>query len=158
MKYHFRNTVLLTLMSILILSLSGCHKELRYSVDQFSNDLKSRGYVFEVQDFQKDFLPSERKKLAFDNEDILIFVNVYKSNQAMEIDAQNISIDGCSYKTEKSGINVSWVAPPHFFKKGNIIVQYIGEDDILVSDLSDILGDEFAGYGKIQTLESSTAG
>jgi len=35
---------------------------------------------------------------------------------------------------------------PHFYKKGNIVVQYIEEDEKIISDLKDILGEQFAGY------------
>ena len=70
----------------------------------------------------------------------------------MEQDAERIDVGGSSYETEGRGINVSWISLPHFFKKGNIIVQYIGENKVIISDLTDILGEEFAGYGKIQEL------
>lgn len=158
MKNLIRHAVILTLFCILIMTLSGCSHELRYSVDQFSNDMKNIGYSFEVLDAQKDFLPTERKRLAFDDEDIFVSVYVYKNNEAMEKDAINIDIGGSSYNTENRGVNVSWVSFPHFFKKGNIIVQYIGENESFVADLTDILGDEFAGYGKIQALETSSPG
>jgi len=43
-------------------------------------------------------------------------------------------------------MKVDWVSFPHFYKKGSIIVQYIGEDEKMISDLKDIFGDQFAGY------------
>ncbi len=36
---------------------------------------------------------------------------------------------------------------PHFYKRGSLIVQYVGEDEKIISDLGDLLGEQFAGYG-----------
>ena len=38
-----------------------------------------------------------------------------------------------------------WIAPPHFFKSGRLIVLYIGEEPRLLQGLAHILGPQFAG-------------
>jgi len=40
---------------------------------------------------------------------------------------------------------VSWVEPPHFFKSGNLIVLYVGEESSILEALHEILGPQIAG-------------
>lgn len=40
---------------------------------------------------------------------------------------------------------VDWVAPPHFYKTGRLIVIYIGDDRPLIDLLEGVLGAQFAG-------------
>jgi len=68
----------------------------------------------------------------------------YDNNESMEEDAGRIDSGGCTY----SGSNpkkVSWTKAPHFYKKGNIIVLYVGHDRDIKTHLSEILGNQFAG-------------
>ena len=41
--------------------------------------------------------------------------------------------------------SVSWMAPPHFFRKDNLIVNYIGTSERVLSELRRLLGPQFAG-------------
>jgi hypothetical protein len=52
------------------------------------------------------------------------------------------------YKSEyqKNVLFVSWVSYPHFYKKGCLIVQYVGKNENIISDIEDILGEQFAGF------------
>ena len=38
-----------------------------------------------------------------------------------------------------------WVAPPHFYKAGRIIILYIGENATVMDVLNSLLGVQFAG-------------
>jgi hypothetical protein len=38
-----------------------------------------------------------------------------------------------------------WIAPPHFFKSGRLIVLYIGEAPAVLEALADTLGPQFPG-------------
>lgn len=40
---------------------------------------------------------------------------------------------------------VEWVAPPHFFRAGNLIVLYVGADRTVLALLGALLGPQFAG-------------
>jgi hypothetical protein len=40
---------------------------------------------------------------------------------------------------------VTWIAPPHFYHSGDIIVLYPGEDETVLSGLEEILGAQIAG-------------
>ena len=59
---------------------------------------------------------------------------------AAEQDASQIEPDG-SLKT----MMITWIAPPHFFRKDRLIVIYLGADPAVLMILTDALGPQFAG-------------
>lgn len=63
----------------------------------------------------------------------------------MEKDASYVSPDGFSYKTGFKNVSISWISKPHFFKRDNIIVLYVGEDKDIINHLENLLGKQFAG-------------
>jgi len=40
---------------------------------------------------------------------------------------------------------VTWMAPPHFFKSGQMLVIYVGDDAAVLDPLKVVLGEQFAG-------------
>jgi hypothetical protein len=40
---------------------------------------------------------------------------------------------------------VTWMAPPHFFRKGRLIVNYIGTSEKVLAELQRLMGAQFAG-------------
>lgn len=123
-----------------------------YSISQFENSMKDKGYKFEIKDVQQDFLPTERKRMMIDENAIDIYL--FNNNKAMENEANYIDNDGFSYNNGYKSVHVSWVSLPHFYKKGTLIVQYIGEDKKIISDLKDILGEQFAGDKQNQDINA----
>lgn len=115
-----------------------------YNLEKFEEAMKDKGYNFEIQDVKKDFLPTTRKRMVMG--DTALDIYIFKSNKKMESEASNIDSGGCSYSNGRKAVNVSWVSFPHFYKKGKLIVQYVGENENIISDLEDILGKQFAGY------------
>lgn len=132
---------------IFIIMLTGCSSEHNsknyYNLERFESDMKDKGYNYEVKDVSKDFLPTRRKRLIFD--DIALDIYIFKSTKNMESEASNINNDGFIYNNGSKLVNVSWISIPHFYKKGTLIVQYVGENVNIISDLNDILGEPFAG-------------
>ncbi|NRT78422.1 hypothetical protein [Clostridium beijerinckii] len=55
----------------------------------------------------------------------------------MEKDSLNIPLDG-------SG-TIEYLSTVHYYKKGNIIVHSVGKNENIISTLSTILGNQFAG-------------
>lgn len=64
----------------------------------------------------------------------------YASEQAAEADAAKVSSDGSI-----GGSMPHWIAPPHFFRRRNLIVLYLGSDENTLLQLRGLLGTEFAG-------------
>jgi len=64
----------------------------------------------------------------------------YGSADAAAADAATFSPDG-----NPRGFMVDWIAPPHLFRTGRVLVIYNGTDRNLISLLTDLLGPQFAG-------------
>lgn len=111
--------------------------------EQLVSEIKSKGYEVEVMNASKDFLSGTRKRILTNNEAIDVYL--YRSSFTMERDAKGITPNGFGYDGLLKALRVSWVGEPHFYKKDNIIVQYIGSNKRVIYDLRDILGEQFAG-------------
>jgi hypothetical protein len=125
-----KRIILLILSSFIMAGLIGCsngnNSKDAFNIEQFEKAMKDKGCSFEIKDAGQDFLPTERKRMLIGNEVLEIYL--YSSNEKMEKDAKAIGSGGNSYNSLGKSVLVDWVAPPHFYKKGNLIVQYVGED------------------------------
>ncbi len=65
----------------------------------------------------------------------------FASEVEAEAIAETVSKDGGSVGTS----SIFWVAPPHFFKAGRLIVIYVGSDIGVINRLQEIMGSQFAG-------------
>lgn len=133
---------------IIIGAFTGCSRESTsretFGIEEFENAMKDKGYDYEIKDAEQDFLQAPRKRMIIDKTAIDIYL--FRSSKKLEKEAGYISGDGCSYTNGSKSLMVSWVSFPHFYKKGSLIVQYVGEDEKIISDLTDIFGEQFAGY------------
>lgn len=121
-------------------------KDKTYGSERFASDMKSKNYKFELKDVQEDFLPTVRRRLIINNKNEAIDIYLYNNSNDMEADSKRIDNGGCSYVNGNKSKKVSWSSIPHFYKKGNIIIQYIGINEKIISDLKDICGEQFAGF------------
>ena len=64
----------------------------------------------------------------------------YASASAARADATQIRPDG-----SMATAIIDWIAPPHFFLKGRVMVIYVGSDSAVLSLLESLLGPPFAG-------------
>jgi len=72
-------------------------------------------------------------------QDVQVFV--FADEAAAIADAATVSPDGGTIGT----VAVRWIAPPHFYLGGNLIVLYVGEDAEVKGLLDNIIGQPFAG-------------
>ena len=63
----------------------------------------------------------------------------YHSEKAAEADAAKVNSDGSI-----GGSMPHWIAPPHFFRRGTLLVLYLGSDENTLASLRSFLGNEFA--------------
>lgn len=143
------NRIIVFVTALFMISLFvGCSIEnssqSTFSIEQFEDAMKKKGYNFEIKDVQQDFLPTTRKRMIIDDKAIDIYI--FSNNKKMESEAIHIDSGGCSYDNGSKSVKVSWISFSHFYKKGSIIVLYVGEDKKVMSDLKDIFGEQFAGY------------
>jgi len=120
-----------------------------FDVEKFEVEMKAKNYEFQLMHVKKDFIPTIRKRMIIGAEAIDIYL--YSNNKKMEKDSKNIDSGGCEYISTgvfSRNVSVSWVSEPHFYKRGKIIVLYVGTNEKIISDLKDIFGEEFAGVDK----------
>lgn len=142
-----RQLLLITLSLLILTTFIGCDNKQSskstFGLDQFTKQMKSKNYSFKVENVPKDFLPTTRKIMIIGKESLSIYL--YDSDKEAEADAKRIDTMGASYTNGGHSVQVSWISPPHFYRKGAIIVQYVGGNEKIISDLKSILGNQFAG-------------
>ena len=141
-----KKIVLILLLFISTISLFGCSKEISATTyNDLITSLEKADFNVITEDVEKSILQGQRKWLTIkENENISVYL--YESNEKMEEDSSYIDEGGTSYDNGKSATKISWVSYPHFFKKDNIIVLYVGEDLEIINALKEIVGLQFAGY------------
>lgn len=85
------------------------------------------------------FFSVEGQTLTVDKDQIQVFE--YADGAAAAIEAELVSEDGTSVGTNM----ISWVAAPHFYRSGRLIVLYLGENADTLRLLESLLGPQFAG-------------
>jgi hypothetical protein len=112
----------------------------RFNASDFLYELTNMKVKYSITDNEdKAFFNVPSKVISINGDNIHIYE--YKNNEEMERDAALISKDGL--KIGQSFI--SWVSTPHFYKKGNIIVRYVGGNKKVTKKLEKIMGQQFAG-------------
>ena len=77
--------------------------------------------------------------MTVNGEDVQAFE--FASAEEADTAAETVSADGSSIGTSMVG----WVAPPHFYKAGKLIVIYVGSDSDVINALREAMGSQFAG-------------
>lgn len=73
-----------------------------------------------------------------------IFAYEYADSNSAIAEAANTSTDGFLV----NGNAVDWIAAPHFYKSGRLIVLYLGDNTSVTDALEAVLGQQFAGTPK----------
>ena len=85
------------------------------------------------------FFLLEGQLLSVNGEDVQSFE--FASEAETTTIADTVSRDGGSVGTSM----ISWIAPPHFYKAGQLIVLYVGSDSGVINTLEKAMGSQFAG-------------
>jgi hypothetical protein len=111
-----------------------------YGTAEFLEDLKAQGVEAETGDtIEQAFFSVIGTSVNFNGESVQVFE--YDSAETMESDAVLVDASGSTIGTSM----VSWVATPHFYKKGRILVLYVGDNAETLNVLESALGRQFAG-------------
>jgi len=78
--------------------------------------------------------------LTVNGEDLQVFE--YPDEAAVQADADSISPDANIINDEE----LAWIAPPHFYRRGNLMILYIGDDPATLRLSEQVIGEQFAGY------------
>jgi hypothetical protein len=104
------------------------------------NKLRAAGVSVEpAGEVQQPFFSITGEMITIHGEDVQVFQ--YANAAAAAAEAAPISRDGMAAGTRK----IFWVAPPHFFKQGKLLVLYVGNDYKVLKALETVLGEQFAG-------------
>ena len=110
------------------------------NLSELVNKLKNGGErVVRKGKVDQPFFSVKGRIITFGDQDVQVFE--YRTIKAAELDASKISGTGSSVSTSMP----MWIAPPHFFKNGRLIVLYVGEKPSVLQALEDALGPQFAG-------------
>ena len=102
--------------------------------------IETEGAKVELGDsVEQAFLNAQGQIIKVNDADVQVFE--YESADALEADAAQISPDGGSTATTM----ITWMAPPHFFKSGRVLVLYVGDDSAVLDLLKSVLSEQFAG-------------
>jgi len=94
-------------------------------------------------DAEHSVLSVARKPLLIGDE--IISVYEYASNGDMEKDSAYIDKNGLGISRPGGVVKITWISTPYFFKSGTLIVNYVGEDEQILSFLTEHYGSEIAG-------------
>ena len=86
-----------------------------------------------------DFLAPQRQVLTVNGERVETFE--FASAEEADAAAEGVSPTGSSIGTSMVG----WVAPPHSYKAGKLIVIYVASDSDVIDALQEAKGSQFAG-------------
>lgn len=111
-----------------------------FGTEEFIEALRAEGVDAEKGDsVQQAFFSVMGTFVNFEGESVQVFE--YDSAESMESDAVLVDSNGSSIGTSM----VTWVGTPHFYKKGRILVLYIGDTMETLKLLEKVLGTQFAG-------------
>lgn len=85
------------------------------------------------------FFSVEGRILRVNGEDVQVFP--YRDEASAQREASLVSADGGTIGTTA----VAWMGPPHFYRKGLLIVLYVGNTASVKDALQSVLGPQFAG-------------
>ena len=135
-----------------IFLISSCAKETKENVSDYTAFLRllsESGFQYiEVEADTPGFLAVERKPIIIEN-DIIINIYEYNTAEEMEKDAVYINKNGHEINFPDRIVYLEWASIPHFYKKGTLIINYVGENELMLNFLTKNFGVEFAGYGYI---------
>ncbi len=142
MKSRFSFPLMVLLVTALILTACGGEPASAqgFGTEEFIEALREQGVDAEKGDsVEQAFFSVIGDYVNFNDESVQVFE--YDSPETMESDAALVAPDGGSIGTSM----VTWVATPHFYKKGRILVLYIGDNAETLKLLETVLGPQFAG-------------
>jgi len=90
-------------------------------------------------DVEQPFLSIAGRMIKIYGEDVQVFQ--YADAATMEAQAARISSDGSTIGTTKP----FWIGTPHFFKRGKLLILYVGDEERVVKALEAVMGRQFAG-------------
>ncbi len=104
------------------------------------DSLRSAGATVEpAGEVSQLFFSVQGQVITVNGEDVQVFE--YDDAASADAEAALVSPDGSSVGTTM----VLWIATPHFYQTGQLIVFYVGDSTAVIDALEEVLGPQFAG-------------
>lgn len=147
---------------ILLLLVTGCsskkdndsNEETPDILIDIADKLKNESDDYSIDKEKPNVLSGERYVIHF-NDDFSVQVFLYDSKEDAIADGNNLSDDGSKYTKTSSDNNtvssiIDWIANPHFYQYENVIILYVGNNQDIITQLSNSFGEQIAGgsYGQ----------
>lgn len=121
--------------------IAGCVFAEKYSLDEFSKDLASRGFnVVSGDPIDQPFMKVQGRLISINGNNIAQ-VFAYQDKKAAKEIENSVSLDGAIIGKS----SVLWKSPPRFYLKANVIIIYTGKDEEAARGIEAIMGKPFAG-------------
>ena len=91
------------------------------------------------ENVEQPFFSVQGRMITIGGEDVQVFS--YPDTASAEAEAGRVSRDG----TSVGNTTLHWIGAPHFYKKGELVVLYLGDEKQVLSALDRVLGPQFAG-------------
>ena len=109
-------------------------------LDGLVEALQAEGADVEPGDsIEQPFLSVQGQIIKVNGADVQVFE--YASAEDLGLEASQVSEDGSSIGTSMVG----WVADPHFYRSGRLLILYVGEDRTVIDLLESVVGPQFSG-------------
>ena len=95
--------------------------------------------VEEGEEVSQPFFSVKGRIIRLNGEDVQVFQ--FANTEAANVQAAAVSSTGSKIGTS----SMSWLAPPHFYKREKLIVLYVGNSGNVIEALKSVLGQQFAG-------------
>ncbi len=113
-----------------------------------ASDLRSRGATVQIGEAASEpFFSAAGRLILVNGQEIRVFR--FGSPKAASAAAAAVAPDGYSVGASEGGettvSQIEWVDAPHFYRRGSLIVLYLGNDSPTLQLLDAVLGPQFAG-------------
>lgn len=143
--------LLLALVIVVGVAIGAYTQASAFSYADLLSALRARGATVQESGSASSILfAGKGRGLVVDGAALAVYE--YSATWEAQLDASRISADGATARRGfgpfgGSAVTVEWIAPPHHFRRGRVIVTAIGSDASILSLLTSILGKQFAGAG-----------
>ena len=144
MKYYLS---MLAVMFLTVLAFNTCGSKSKVShggpvLDYVSllDSLRAVGATVELAgEIVQPFFSVKGHRITVNGGDVQVFE--FADAEDVQAKGEQVSPDG----EWVSKTHVNWIATPHFYKRGKLIVIYAGDDRAIIETLEPVLAPQFAG-------------
>lgn len=113
-----------------------------YNKDDLKRDVEEKGYITnQVEDTEKPFFSVENTNYIINDEKFSVYQYNKDDKVKLEDDIKSITDNGMKI----NDVNMNWNKAPHIYKKGRLLVIYLGDNEIVLTEAKEILGQPILG-------------